>query len=249
MSDEFYRSLVEYGMVFDNSELQGLKKGDQTKVVVDRRVADLFMSALAGTVSGRLGIPAVCDEFDNFALNALKDVGSTPQPWRSPTDLMLATIHAIVPANIDQIDLVRYQEIRAAYNDIRFPFFRFMGELDRYHGLGAVQDPGLYSARVHALAQEFATEVEKIRNSAVKKGLWHWTKFTFFSIFKIGASLLHLDGVGEAVEAIKEARHEVHQMNLPMEQPGGKLKVRMASLQHHLLDAASVSRYIDLSEN
>jgi hypothetical protein len=209
------------------------------KVVVDARVAGLFMSSLAGSISGRLGMAAATEEFSNFALLALKDVGSTAQFYRDPVKLMLATIQAIVPGNIGEIDVTRYREIRSAYADIRFPFFNFMSELDRYHHVSSIQDSAVYTARLKQLANEFAAEVEKVRVSAVRHGITHWAKFSVFAILKIAASLLHWDGVGDALDTLKEARRLAHQPR-PLAQPGAELKVRMASLQHDLLEEACV---------
>lgn len=213
MAEELWTDLIAFGLAVPTNDPSWLR--------VDRRVADLVLSMLASRmVSRRPGfIGTASDRVTSFAVAAKSAMNRGKElKWDqgyAETTLASATLTAAVPAEIAQLPLDRYLDIRNRYEPHREAFRSTMIELANLNLPSHLQNPDEFIGAVESTVAKFGRGMQTLREGRLRERVRKWAPVAIGGVIGIASALvqgpilaLTAAGVGVTIQAVQTAQGE-----------------------------------------
>jgi hypothetical protein len=182
MADMLAHDLVDFGLA---------KRTDEEWLRVDRRVADLVLSMLADRMKmNRSGI--VCtssDQETSFAVAAKSEL-TRGQSWNAEATLASAILKAEIPADIADLPVDRYLDIRKHYEDKREVFRLAMHEIQTLYFERSFQSVEAFNQEINQAVEKFDKEMQKLREQRFGKQVIRWAPVVLGGIVSLAAAAL-----------------------------------------------------------
>ncbi len=191
MGDVLAQQLLEQGLAEQTEDEKWLR--------VDRRVAGLVLSLLAERMArNRPGILGTAsDRQEHFAVAARSEL-KHGEPWNPEATIASAILMAEIPADIVELPVDRYLEIRARYADKRETFRLAMDELRRLYFQGSFEAPGQFEERVREIVEGFDGEMRKLKEGRLAEQVRRWAPIAIGGVVSLAAAAVGTPAISMA---------------------------------------------------
>jgi len=189
MADMLAYDLVGFGLAERTDDPEWLR--------VDRRVADLVLSMLADRMANtRGGIVCTSSDRDQSFAVAAKSELRHDNVWNPEAALASAVLTAEIPANLADLPLKRYLDIRKRYEDERDVFHLAMKEMQELHLKQNVQSPEAFRDQVQEAVTDFGRGMEKLRKGRWSRQVRRWAPIAIGGIVSVASAAIATPIVG-----------------------------------------------------
>jgi hypothetical protein len=183
MADELAHDLVELGLA---QEMQ-----DPHSLLVDHRVAGLVLSTLAARMARNHPglIYTSTDRETAFAVTA-KSKLLHGEPWNLEATLASAILTTEIPADIADLPLNRYLEIRKRYEDSRELFRLALKELQSLYLEQSFAKPAEFHAELESVVMRFGRGIQTLREQRQRRQVQRWASIALGGIVSLATAAL-----------------------------------------------------------
>jgi hypothetical protein len=171
MSTEVRAALYHYRLIYD--DVSKLVQAPQNFSVVNRQAADLIVSEIVGRLADTNGWHTVTDRDLDFSLSVINGV-QAPSSQTAQGRLVAAILRSQIPAELSELSLSSYAEIRRRYEGVREHFLAVVNELAAIYRLNAIHDEALFAQRLGDIVDSLQREVEAAKSRGVMKHITRW---------------------------------------------------------------------------
>jgi hypothetical protein len=197
LADMLAYDLVGFGLAERTDDPEWLR--------VDRQVADLVLSMLADRMANnRAGIVCTSSDRDQSFAVAAKSELRHDNVWNPEAALASAILTAEVPADLADLPLKRYLDIRKRYEDERDVFQLAMKEMQLLHLKQNVQSPEAFRDQVQEAVSDFGRGMQKLRKGRLGREIRRWAPVAIGGIVSLASAAIAtpIVGVGAAGVAL-----------------------------------------------
>jgi hypothetical protein len=209
MADVLADDLVYFGLAEQTDDSAWLR--------VDRRAADLVLSMLADRMSKNRPTKVYntsSDQEPSFAVAAKSALHHSEQ-WVAKATLASAILTTAIPADLAELPLDRYLEIRKRYEDKQEAFQLAMKEMRDLHLDCDFQKPEDFNKELERVVTKFGQEMQDLREGRFGRRVRRWTLISLGGIVTVAAAAIvnpvvavGVSGVGYAMQTLLTSQGE-----------------------------------------
>ena len=183
---------------------------------VDRRVADLVLSMLADRMAkNRPGvIYTSSDQEQSFAVAAKSEL-EHGQLRDAKATLASAILKAEIPADLADLPLNQYLDVRKRYEDKREVFQLAMNELQELYFKESFRAPEEFRTQLEHVVKQFSGEMQKLREQRFGRQVRRWAPIALGGVVSLAAAAITVPviavgaaGVSLAVQVLQTSQGE-----------------------------------------
>lgn len=208
MAEILRDDLIELGLAVQTEEPNWLQ--------VDRRVADLVLSMLANRiVMNRSGFIGTASDHETSFAVAAKGALNRGRGGSAEATLASAILRTEIPADISELPLDRYLDIRNRYAEHRESFRLAMDELQRLYLPDNFQNTDEFQTEIESVVAQFGQRMQELRQGRLEQQVQRWAPVAIGGIVAVVAAVIAAPivavsaaGVGIAIQAVQTAQGE-----------------------------------------
>jgi len=166
ISDTIRQLLIENKLIHEEAS------GEEVSII-NHRAADLILSCIADNIGKNKGWDTITDKKIEFMLLSANELRLT-EIENPETTLSSLIIHSEVPANINELNVKQYTELRGEYIEIREAFREFIIQISKKEKLRDIEDTEHLQEIVKRLTLDFHSKVEKFKKSESGRAIKTW---------------------------------------------------------------------------
>ena len=164
--------------------------------VVDRRAVDLVLSSLAGRMARNRHdlVYTSTDRVSPFTVVAHDDLETGR--WQPNSSLASAILSASVPAEVAEMPVRRYIDLRKRYADARTTFRLAMDELRTLYLKPEYASAEQLAEALNLIVKDFGKEMDAARRGRGRSLVQEWSPITIGGFVSVGAAIIANPAVG-----------------------------------------------------
>jgi hypothetical protein len=183
MADMLADDLVRFGLAERTKDPNWLR--------VDRRAGGLVLSMLASRMARNHpgAISTSSDQEASFAVASKTDLDRDKQ-WSPAATLAAAILRTEIPANIAELTLEKYIDIRERYREKQEIFHLALDDLTRLYFKQSFESPDQFHNDLETVVTRFGGEMRKLREQRLGRQIRRWTPIALGGVVSLATAAI-----------------------------------------------------------